>query len=283
MRLFRFVALSVCLLGVVCVIPATADAQRNPLIAEGQSMYDDLRYEEALQTLSAGLVRSGNSEQERATIYRLLALTYLSLGRSEEAEGAYRSLLGIEPEFDPGDNVSPRFREFFSGVRERWEADGRPGVATAPPTPIEIVHASPAQADPGAEIPLTATIQDPQGRVSGLVLAYRQGTSDVFRRLDCDFRDGAFVAVIPGEDVAPPLVEYYFEAVDGAGLPVAARGDVAAPLRIAVEGPSNSVLTKWWFWTIAVVVIGGAVTTAVLLTRDDGAPPSQGTLIVNIN
>ncbi len=219
-----------------------------------------------------------------------MALTYLSLGRSEEAEGAYRSLLGIEPEFDPGDNVSPRFREFFSGVRERWEADGRPGVATAPPTPIEIVHASPAQADPGAEIPLTATIQDPQGRVSGLVLAYRQGTSDVFRRLDCDFRDGAFVAVIPGEDVAPPLVEYYFEAVDGAGLPVAARGDVAAPLRIAVEGPSNSVLTKWWFWTIAVVVIGGmgsimgAILSGLALGLIEGLtkefyPPAASTVI----
>lgn len=274
---------SLALVLVLCV-SQVASAQRNPLIAEGQEMYDDLRYEEALQTLSAALVRSGNTNEMRETIYRYLALTYLSLGRQEEAEGAYRSLLAIDPEFDPGQNVSPRFREFLDGVKERWEAEGRPGIATAatPIAPVRIAHTSPAQADPETEVRLTATVEDPDGRVAGLVLAYRQGTNDVFQRIDCRREAGEYVAVLPGEDVAPPLVEYYFEAIDAAGLPVAARGDVAAPLRIAVEGESDSILRKWWFWTIGAVVIGGAVATAVVLSRDGGGNASQGTLIVNV-
>ncbi|MCA9614850.1 MAG: tetratricopeptide repeat protein, partial [Myxococcales bacterium] len=267
------------------VFQGTAAAQRNnPLIRQGQELYDELRYEEALQVLSAALVRSGNSETERATTYRLLAFTYLALGRPEEAEGAYRSLLALEPGFEVPADLSPRFREFFTQAAQRWEADGRPGVSTAPPAAVTIAHTSPAQADPEQEVPLSATLDDADGRVARVVVAYRQGTSDVFRRLDCERQpDGSYTATIPGEDVAPPLVEYYFEALDGAGLPVAARGDVAAPLRIAVEG-GGSVVTKWWFWTIIGVVAAGAVvTTAVVLTRDDPAPPpTQGTLIVNI-
>lgn len=267
------------------IVP-TADAQRNnPLIRQGQELYDELRYEEALQVVSAALVRAGNSEQERVTIYQVLAFTYLALGRREEADGAFRSLLAIRPEYETPTDLSPRFREFFEQSRQQWETDGRPGVATAPPPPVTIAHVSPAQADPGSEVPLSATVDDPSSRVERVVVAYRQGTSDVFRRLDCARDpDGTYSATIPGEDVGPPLVEYYFEALDGTGLPVAARGDVAAPLRIAVEG-GGSVFGKWWFWTIiGAVVIGAAVATAVIVTRpsDPIVPPGQGTLIINV-
>ncbi|HJL06807.1 MAG TPA: tetratricopeptide repeat protein [Polyangiaceae bacterium LLY-WYZ-15_(1-7)] len=278
------------LVGAALLTPAPGLAQRNnPLIEQGQELYDELRYEEALQVLSAALVRAGNTEEDRATIYRYLALTYLALGRQEESEGAYRSLLALEPETTPPANISPRFREFFQEATERWEADGRPGVATqqtgeARPAPVNIVHVSPPQADPEESVELRASLEDPDDRVANLVLAYRQGTNDVFRRLDTENVDGEYIATIPGDDVAPPLVEYYFEALDDAGLPVASRGDVAAPLRIAVEAPGEGgVLTKWWFWTIVgAVVVAGAVTTGVVLSRDDGGMPSQGTLIVNV-
>ena len=244
---------------------STASAQdNNPLIEEGESLYDELRFEEALQTLSAAYVRAGNSNASRARILRTLAFTYLALGREAEAAGAYRSMLAIEPEFVPGSDVSPRFRAFFANVRQSWEQEGRPG--SAPPAPVSIQHVSPPQADPGDSVELRAALDGATERIASVVLAYRQGTSDVYQRLDTTFVDG----------------EYYFEGLDAGGLPVAARGDVAAPLRIAVEGEgSGSIFRKWWFWTAAAVVIGGAVTATVLLTRSDG-PANQGMLIVNI-
>ena len=264
----------------VVTLPATmGSAQRdNPLIAEGSELYDELRYEEALQTLSAALVRAGNSAQQQARIYELLAFTYLSLQREAEAEGAFRSLLALHPDFQVDAGVSPRFRQFFGAVTERWVGEGRPG--RPPPTPATIRHTSPAQADPGDSVELRASLDDPSGRIRSVVLAYRQGTSDVYRRLDTQEVDGEFVATIPGDDVAPPLVEYYFEGLDADNLPVASRGDVAAPLRIAVEGEGNSILRKWWFWTAAALVVGGAVTAAVLLTRDNG--PAQGTFVISL-
>ncbi len=272
------VTLAVVLVGVA---PSAARAQEgNPLIAVGQEQYDDLRFEEALQTMSAALVRAGNTEQDLATIYRLLAFTYLALGREEEAAGAYRKLLAIRQDYSPGSDVAPRFREFFARVGEQWEAEGRPGLP--PPAPVGILHRSPPQADRGEAIELSAEIEDPSGRVASVVLAYRQGSDDVFTRLDTRFADGRYVATIPGDDVSPPLVEYYFEGLDATGLPVASRGDVAAPLRVAVPAPSSSIFAQWWFWVGAGALVAGAVVAGILLAGQDGGGADQGTLIINV-
>lgn len=264
----------------ISLAASSALAQANPLIARGQQEYEELRFEEALQTLSAALVRSGNSREDQARIYRLLAFTYLALRREEEATGAYRSMLPREPEFQPGAEVAPRIREFFAGVRAQWEADGRPG--SDPPPPVSIGHRSPPRADRGQQVTLSAEVGDPAGRVDRLVLAYRQGTEAVFQRLDAELTEGRFVATIPGPAIAPPLVEYYFEALDAQGLPIAARGDVAAPLRIAVPAPSGgSVAEEWWFWTIIGAVVVGAVVTGVVIANEASSPPT-GTLIINV-
>ena len=278
----RWLALSAaCLLALASSVSAPALAQRNPLIARGPQEYDDLRFEEALQTLSAALVRSGNSQREQALIYRLLAFTYLALGREEEASGAYRSMLPLDPEFVPGQELSPRIREFFGQVHDQWVAEGSPGQG--PPPPVEIGHRSPPRAERGSEVTLSAEVQDPASRVDRLVLAYRQGSEAVFNRLDTRLVDGAYVATIPGEHVAPPLVEYYFEALDAQGLPIAARGDVAAPLRIAVPAPGGNVAEEWWFWTIiGAVVAGGVVATIVIVDQVENAGPQTGTLVITV-
>lgn len=266
------------------LVAAPAAAQ-NPLIERGIGEFEDVRFEEALQTFSAALVRAGNTSEDLATIYRYLALTYLALRRNEEATGAYRSLLGLRPDYEPGSEVSPRFREFFASVRTQWEADGRPGLPA--PAPVEIEHTSPPQADRGTAVELEATLNDPDRRVSSLVLAYRQGTNAVFTRLECArSARGVFSATIPGDAVSPPLVEYYFEATDDAGLPVAALGDVDAPLRIAVPAPGGDIVAEPLFW---VGIGGGVVVAAVAIalgvyfgTQTTVGGPSTGTLVITV-
>lgn len=267
----------------VSLFAAPAFAQgANPLIERGVTEYEDVRFEEALQTFSAALVRTGNTPTDLATIYNYLALTYLALGREEEATGAYRSLLGLSPDHQPGSDVSPRFREFFARVRTEWEADGRPGLP--PPAPVSIAHRSPPQAERGTEVELEATLDDPDRRVASLVLAYRQGTNAVFTRVEMTrSASGPYVATIPGDAVSPPLVEYYFEAIDGAGLPLAARGDVAAPLRIAVPAPGGDIASEPLFWVGiggGALVVAGAIILGVVLGSQGGA--QEGTLVFTI-
>lgn len=269
-------------LGVVlafALVTNVAQAE-NPLVQQGQEQIDELRFEEALQTLSAALVRPGNTRSDQATIYRLLAYTYLALERETEAEGAYRLLLALEPEYTPGGDVAPRFRDFFERARQQWETDGRPGIP--PPAPVNIRHRSPAQAEIGQSIELSATLEDPSERVRSLVLAFRRGTSDVFQRQQTAQQGETYIATLPGDAVAPPLVEYYFEALDATGLPIASRGDVAAPLRIAVPEESFNLLEQWWFWVGAVALVAGGVTLTILLVTQEDAQQTPGTFVISV-
>ncbi len=234
--------------------------QGSDLIARGQSLFDDQQYEESIQTLSGALVRPSNTKAQKLEIYRLLALNYITLNHKEEAEAAVRGLLSLEPTYELPSRESPRFRDFFAGVKQRWESEGRPGLVKeteAPPAPVTMKHASPSKAEASTQIDLTATIDDPRSRVKEVRLYYRRGSSGKFEETVATL-DGSHVsASIPPSAVKGPVVEYYLQGTDGAGLPVVSRGDAAAPFRIPVpEGAAGWVLP---------VAIGGSVLGAAAI------------------
>jgi hypothetical protein len=262
------------------VSPAPAIAQgkqvsTTALIQRGSELFDDQQYEESIQTLSAALVRPGSTVQERVEIYRLLAYNFITLKRTEEADSAVRGLLVLDEKFSLPPTESPRFRDFFDATRKKWEEEGKPGKAeegTPKPVevPVQIVHRSPAQVPPDTTIKLTGSVSDSGGRAKGVQLAYRTGAKGKFVTVPASFTLGQFRAQIPAASVKPPLVEYYLQAVDQGGLPIASRGDATAPLRIAVPSPESSggVLSSPWFWIpVGVVVVGGAIATAIIVTN----------------
>ncbi len=245
--------------------PTAAWAQQKSaqdLVQRGKSLFDDQQYEESIQTLSAALLRPNNTKQQRVDIYRLLALNYITLNRKDEAESAVRGLLALQPDYALPASESPRFRDFFGAVQKRWEAEGRPGLVkeTEPlPAPVTMQHVSPSQVAPGTEIPLSVKLEDPLGRVYDVKLFFRPGSSGKFTEQETQFGNSIAKGVIPGKVVQPPLVEYFFEGFDKGGLPVVARGDVAAPLRVAVPAPSKG-------WLIGLGVgVGVAVVAGVII------------------
>jgi hypothetical protein len=255
-------------------------AQRN-LVDVGQRQFDELHYEEAVQTLSAAVIRSGNTPQIEARIYELLAMAYQALGRTDEAEGAWRLMLIRAPDRQASQDLSPRTQAFFNGVRQRWESEGRPGITVAstnngtavtatpgtPPAEVRIEHRSPPQQQRGRPVPLSASLVDPGNRVARLVLAFRHNNVGIFQRVDAT-RDetGTYAITLPGSIVRPPLVEYYFEAVDGNGLPVQQRGDALAPLRVAVPEPGG---VPWWAWVGGGVLVAGAAVAIIVVATSN--------------
>lgn len=237
------------------------------LIQRAAELFDDQQYEESIQTLSAALLRPGSSTKEKIEIYRLLAYNYITLKRTEEADAAVRGLYVVDENFTLPTTESPRFRDFFDATKKKWVEEGKPGKAaesgseTGAETPVKLVHTSPAQGEIGTSIKLSGSLDDPKGRARGVQLYYRSGSKGKFVIVAGTFTLGKFNTQIPGKDVKPPLVEYYLEAVDNGGLPVASRGDAAAPLRIVVPEPqSSSVFTSPAFWVpVGVVVVGVAV------------------------
>ena len=245
-------------------------AQPIDLIQKGQAQFEEQQYEESIQTLSAALLRPSNSQAQKVEIYRLLALNYITLGRKDEAENAVRGLLVQQPDYEIPAKESPRFRDFFAQARTKWEAEGRPGIAKEEPTqkPVVLKHGSPTQVDPGTNVELRARLDDPDGRVGSVKLYYRSGSKGDFTEAMAQVEaasaqgQGSVHATIPGASIKPPVVDYYFEVLDGSGSVIASRGDASSPLRIAVPESSG----KGWVLPVAIggSVLGAAAIVGVL-------------------
>jgi hypothetical protein len=240
-----------------------ADAKKEPqdLVAKGQAQFEDQQYEESIQTLSGALLRPNNTPAQKVEIYRLLALNYITLGRTQEADNAVRGLLVAQPDYQLPASESPRFREFFAKSREKWEAEGRPGIVKETPQvkPVQLKHGSPSQAEEGTAIDLTAKLDDPDTRTGSVKLYFRAGSKGDYESTNADVEGDTVRASIPGASVKPPVMDYYFEILDGSGAVIASRGDAQSPLRIPV--PDKSGGGGW----VLPVVIGGSILGAAAI------------------
>jgi hypothetical protein len=281
------------ILGAVCHLIAPGPASAQPkstttLIQRGSDLFEDQQYEESIQALSAALIRPGTTKQEKIETYRLLAYNYIILKRTEEADASVRGLLVLDESFKLPPTESPRFRDFFDATRQKWEAEGKPGIVEVGkpvevPTPISMQHSSPAQIPPNTPIKLTGTVTDPGVKVRAVQLVYRTGAKGKFVTVPASFSMGRFSGQIPASAVQPPLVEYYIQAVDKGGLPLASRGDFASPLRIAVPAPEEgSVLTSPWFWIPVGLAVAAAVVVPVVLVTTQSTTTPTSTVTVNV-
>ena len=270
--------------------PASAPATREDLVQRAQRLFDEQQYEDSIQVLSAALVRPSNTKDQKIEILRLLALDYITLGKKEEAEASVRGLLALSPDYELPSKESPRFRDFFKSTKEKWVAEGRPGVvkeSEPPPSPVTMQHNSPSQVDPHTQIDLTVKLDDAKHRVDSVKLFYRAGSKDKYIEVEATVDEGTAKASIPPSAVKPPLIEYYFLGYDKNNLAIVSRGDVGAPLRIAVPEPSKG-------WILPVAIGGGLVAAAAIVggillfgkssSSGGGGPnkPGQSTVSIGI-
>jgi tetratricopeptide (TPR) repeat protein len=277
------------------IAPSGATVQSQDLTARAQALFDDQQYEESIQTLSAALLRPMSSRAQKIDVYRLLALNYITLQKKDEAEASVRALLSLEPTYTLPATESPRFRDFFATVRDKWEGEGRPGLvkeSAQPAAPVAMQHASPPEAKAGTQIDLTATIDDPQARVTAVKVFFRTGSKGRFSATKAALADGHVTASIPPHAVKPPTLEYYLEGYDAAGLPIVSRGDAAAPFRISVPETRSAWVIPAAIGgsvlAVAGLVIGGlAIGGAFNKSGTEGRPspggPQQSTVTVTVS
>lgn len=256
------------------------------LLKKGEAQFDDQRYEDAIQTLSAALMRPDSSASEKVAVYRLLALSYITLGKLQEAESAVRGLLVLDPAYDLSPSESPRFRDFFAKVRERWEGEGRPGLEKpdAAPKPVLLRHEPLGEQKAGEALEIRVRLTDPGARVRTVDLKVKAGRggdgepADAVRTRPMALAAGTARATIPGTLVKGPFVEYWVEARDEDGELVATRGDADAPLRAPVADGGG---TKWLLPVLlGTGVVGGTFAVLALAGVFSGGssspPPGPG-------
>ena len=268
---------------------APAHAQEaNPLIQQGISQYNELEYETSVNTLSAALIRPGNSNENKITIYHYLGLNYLILGREAEADGAFRSLLAIDENWTLDQvSTSPKVLEFFDATKQQWIADGKPGMEQAiKVSTVKIVHKLPDKGVKDEDNYLKIELENPEKIPVKVAVFYRKSSDEKFNQTFAnisgyskDMQRVVYMVTIPGADVQPPSVEYFIEARSTKGEVLNSKGEESAPMRIPV--PEEGKKKKTLMWGLigglgAAVIVGLVVGLAVGLTRDDGGP-SNGT------
>lgn len=235
----------------------------SAVLMQGQRLFEDQQYEESIQVLSGALLRPTLSKAEKRDLYKLLAFNFVTINRKDEAEGAVRALLVLEPSFELPRYESPRFRDAFAAIRARWEAEGQPGLAAVERAPITLSHLSPAEADGKVNLPITVRVTDPDKIVTEVRLYWRRGTNGRFEQASMAFDGAGARGQIPGAAVEGPILEYFIAALGTGGTTVATRGDAEVPLRVAVREKNRA-----WVWPVALgagVLGAGAIVGALAL------------------
>lgn len=254
------------------------------LLARATEMYDDQRYEESIQVLSAALVRPSATTEEKIAVYKLMGQNYILLRRDEEAESAFRALLVLAPEYRLPSSESPRFRVVFDKVKAKWDAEGRPGMLKpeAPPlAAVKLTCKGEGVAKNGEHYPLEALLTDTGSRAKRLSLFTRSGGKGKFVvawKGDVESHNGKYNIRVASSAVHAPLLEYYVEADDAGGLALASCGDATQPVRVAVpESKSGS----WVPWAVGGVLGAGAIVGGLWLAGvfSSDPPPSPGTRV----
>ena len=249
--------------------PKAIELTTQVLLDRASAHFDKQEYEDTIQSLATALLRPNGTHAQHIQICRLLAFSLITLRRLDEAEATVRGLLALDETFEVATTESPRFRDFFSAVRGRWVSEGKPGRGILWPGDalVRIHHTSPIKTPAKQTFELKGTLEDPSERIRAIRLFYRTGATGSFSETQARFFPGKFEVEIPGEKVSPPLLEYYIQGIDGAGVPILSSGDPLAPLRVFV--PSNSIFKSPWFWVpVGAIVVGGAVAATAVLSHN---------------
>jgi tetratricopeptide (TPR) repeat protein len=254
---------------------ASLAAAESPDLEAGRQLFRQVEYEKATEALQRAL-RADPPREAKIEVYLLLAKAYRALGRSDEAVGAFRSLLQLDPAFRLSpEREPPSLIELF----ERARRQESPPERALPP---KIIHSPVRRGYGGLGVSLHAEILHlrPEHRAQ---VFFRQIGQIQYQSLDFTRREGShFVATIPGAElkrrVDDYLLEYYLAVTDAIGEVLARVGSEDKPLTMrvvlitrpspkqaTVEPPPPWYRRHWWIWVaVGVVVVGSAVTAATL-------------------
>lgn len=231
--------------------PAKKPPLRDPLLRRGAALFDALDFESSRAAYERALSVRLGSVDEVVEAYLGVGLCDATLGDDEKAKQSFLKALAIKPDARiEGADISPRQRAPFDAARA--EARGR--------TAIRVEHVPPRLFAPGAPATLTVTVDnDWQKLVDGARLS--------FRREGQSWEEVAVTGHSPFSLMMPPLgagtIEYYLQAIDARGSPVALWRGPEAPLKVRLNEPTaeegTPVYKRPWLW----IAVGGAVAAGV--------------------
>ncbi len=248
----------------LAVVGGDALATQRGRLAQARKQYLSQEYERVIRLLGPLVQSPLATISEKVEAYELLGLSYLILGETKRAREAFEDLLGLDPGHqlrDPSD--SPKLRLFFESVKESFV----PGYKIRSLVTLE--HSAPTGATAGRRVELGALIVEGGKEVGQVQLRWRRSGLLTYEVASMARSGQQLLAgfILP-DDTSGYKLEYYIEARDTRGQVAARIASPERPMVLTVSGgarPSQSILRKWWFWTIIGAAVVGGVTAGVVV------------------
>jgi tetratricopeptide (TPR) repeat protein len=236
---------------------AAPKASRDPLLRRGAALFDTLDFENSRAAYERALsVRLANPD-EVVEAYLGIGLCDATLGDDAKARDSFLKALALKPDAQlEGSDISPRQRAPFDAARA--EVRGRPA--------LRIDHVPPTNWVPGAPLKLTVEVANDWAQLNS-------GARLLFRREGApSFEESAVNGPSPFTLSLPPMgefnVEYYLQAIDARGSPIAQWHSASAPYRLKVTSTSvtegTPLYKKPWLWAVVGGVVAAGVTVGIV-------------------
>ncbi len=281
------------------LFPLSAAAQETDL-GQARRHFEWMEYDKAEAAAVKALASAKSGPKEVVEAYRIIGLCQSARGKTRQAQDTFLRLLALQPDFSPGDDISPK----LLGPFEQAKKVRRSSV-------LELRHTPPPARESLAGAELKATLPaNPFALAATLRLRWRQKGSENWQ--EQTKRAGAagdYVFSLPAT-LGTGEIEYYFEALNGSGAalksfpagepwrlaaqarppPKVALAEVPEKLAPEAVSPTAPIeesvpptvveeesrpewYESWWFWTLVGAVVAGGVTAgAVAATRPSGGP-----------
>jgi len=244
----------------------------NDALARAQSLYEELRYEEAYSAYREAMAIKGNRPADIADIYLHLGILAASMDRKDEAIDQFARLLLVNPGAQLAKGVPPKVRGPFETAQKTRSTT----------IPFRLDHTPLNQLPASGGLQVEAQLQgDSLDLARGVTLRYRQVGTASYSALSKEGKGRLLFTVAASELPAQRDVEYFLELNDAFGgvllefgaanSPIVVRPGKGAPTPVAA-GPGEAG-TAWyknpWIWVAtgagAVVVLAGGTALAVAL------------------
>jgi hypothetical protein len=259
-----------------------ADAQAiDKFIERGQKLFDDQEYSAAIQALSPVTRDARATRAQRLRALEIVALAHFIKNDEGAARATFERILDIDPGYQLRDTSdSPKIRAFFDELKRKLIPNYDPNAGA------DLEHAAPTAGTAARVIEFEVRATRGSERVFEIVIATRRRGELAYRPSGALPRgDGKWRArITPAASSKPYVLEYYVEARDAGGAPIARIAAPDAPLEIALGSGGRDKppwYTRWYVIGGAVVVAAGLTGLAVAANQGPGPgtlPPGSVTV-----
>lgn len=235
--------------------PPKAEVATATLLTGARAALEGLEYGQAYVLSEALVQRQDATRAMQVEGWWVQGQAIAVLRDPVEAEPAFRTLLRLDPGFEPPSDPGPKILAAFLKVQveeralaERLARDARARLIEG----LSLTGEVRTRARGGRPLPFAFRLKDPTGAVDELKVAYRlKGTGAPFSALALvRASDGRYAAEVPGEVTANgggATLEYFVEAVDARGV-LLQRGDAQTPLAVELTaGDVGKALPRAWY------------------------------------